>query len=464
MIYALAVFIIGIFLMIFTISKPRLREEYSVRIADFDDFKTKGGEYVKTFSLPKQQGTKLNLEYYVSSIKSSLRTISRQKNKQYFQSILSYSAQIKEFAKQKFEDLSILPSIDGVPRVVKLAEFCLKSCDFAYDGERIAALINIQNAHKTLGFDDVLALNSAFLFVLIKKLAFLLNDLKIICKMKYIADKNAKTPYLIKDEKTYLQLKNSKIFLSFCDSRGLYDSQECVFARNEYILNIQNGICTVLQTKHKIEETDFSSFYTPLQIFCKYEAFDAATEEERSAFLKLVKKLSDKENIDEFLFAIRVDNFTKSANSAHIKVIRTGLFQHKLSAIFAKEGIAMLASALSSKTLITLLFGGNRVGKGDKTTLKSSIFENAFENIGRFKNINLGIFVQSGKMKMSPHLPSIIVRADILFDYEGTIHNLHILRGAEREVYLGKTKLTGTSIFKLTDKPLDITYILPNGD
>ena len=464
MIYALTVAIIAIFLMLFAAFKPKLREEYAVRIADFADFKAKSQEYIKSFPLPKQNGSKLYVEHYVSSIKSSLRTLSKRKNKEYFQSVLSYSAQIKQFAKQKFDSMTTLPSIDGAPRVVKLAEFLMKSCDYEYNGERIAAILNIQNSHKTLSFDEILALNSAFMFVLLKKIAFLLNDVKIICKMKHIADKNAKTPYLIKDEKTYSQLKNSKIFLSFCDSKGLYNSEECVSARNEHISSVQNAICAVLQTKHKIEETDFTAFYTPLQIFCKYEAFDSAGDEEKCAFLKLVKKLSDDENIDEFLYAIRVDNYLKSAVSAHIKVFRVGVFGRKISSIYVKQGLSTLAAGLSSKALMTLLFGGMNSNKANKTTLKTSIFENTFENIGRFQNVNLGISLQNGKLKLNPRLPAYIVRADISVEHGGIIHNIHLQRGSEREVYLGNTKVSGVSVFKLTNKPLDITYILSNGD
>ena len=89
MIYALTVAIITIFLIIFAAFKPKLREEYAVRIADFADFKAKSQEYIKSFPLPKQNGAKLYVEHYVSSIKSSLRTLSKRKNKEYFQSVLS---------------------------------------------------------------------------------------------------------------------------------------------------------------------------------------------------------------------------------------------------------------------------------------------------------------------------------------------------------------------------------------
>ena len=61
---------------------------------------------------------------------------------------------------------------------------------------------------------------------------------------------------------------------------------------------------------------------------------------------------------------------------------------------------------------------------------------------------------------MSPHLPNEIVSADIVFEKFDTKNTLKILKGDEDALYLGNTKLSGTTQIKLSNKPLDITVIV----
>ena len=461
MVYAICALIISVFTVLFLLFKPKIREEYCVRITDNAVFKDYAQSMLKAFPTPKQGGAKLYENNFVSAIKSSLRTIKRRKNKPYFKDISNYEPHIKSFIKTKYDELYELPVIEGIPRIVKIAEFCLKTGGYSFDGDRVATALNLQNDIKTLCFDEILALKKAFEYVLLKKLAFLNGDLKTLCKMKRIADKNRKYLSNLKDKKTYQTLKNSKLFLSFCADDAKFDSEVCIEARDRFLKNAENMLGTIFVSQSRIENADFSGFYSPLQIFGKYETFVCATEVEKYGFLKLVEKLSDKENIDEFLFSIRVDNYMKTANSGHIRVVRSNLFNRHISVIYGKKDVSMLALAFSSPAMMTLIFGGGKQQKSQNTITQNFEFENTFEKISKFQNVNLGISTRDGKLKINPNLPLCVVSADVCFEYRGTKNRLTVLRGEEKALYLGGTRLTGTSAIKLGDKPIDITVVLP---
>lgn len=457
MIYAVSVLIIAVFAVLYLLFKPKIREEYCDRISNFDVYSRECRAFVRSMPLPKQSSVNLNENYFSTSIKSSIRKLGRMKDKNGFDMIFKLVPQIKALANSKFEDLNKLASVDGVPRIVKIADFCLSHSNFEFSEERIVSAINLQNEFRTLSFEEIIALNSAFLYVLFKRTAILMNNVATILKMKRIADKNAKHTNLIKDEKTYKELKQSKLFLSFCAENGNFDSNCLREASREYFENLAKTFENIFACKSEIDKMDFSSFYLPLQIFSKYEAFENATPEEKIAFLQLVKTLSDKENVDELLFAIRVDNYMKSASVGHKKYFGFDVLDRKYLVISAKKDVSMLASALSSDTMMRLLFGSNK----NKTILKSAKFENTFAKIGKFESVNLGISISNDKLRVRPNLPKNIERLDAVIKHNGALHTLHITRGEEKALYLGTTKLTGTSIVKLGNKPTEITVAIP---
>ena len=77
--------------------------------------------------------------------------------------------------------------------------------------------------------------------------------------------------------------------------------------------------------------------------------FPNATENQKSAFLSVASALSDNENLDEFMYAIRVEKYMQSASAGHSKVKKVDLFDKELCIISHKKDIAMLAAALNSE-------------------------------------------------------------------------------------------------------------------
>ena len=186
MAYLIAGLIVGAFLAVYLLLKPKIREEYSKTLSAGEYFDL-SYQFAKSLPLPKKKGADLKAEYYLSAIKSSLRMLKRKRFAEKFACVVKMESAIKALTKLDFSTLCDLPSVDGVPRVVKIAEFCLKSNGYKFSGERIATIINNQNRVRTLSFDEILAFDKAFCFATVKKIAFLLEECKTVCKMMDLA-------------------------------------------------------------------------------------------------------------------------------------------------------------------------------------------------------------------------------------------------------------------------------------
>ena len=68
-IYAVAILIIVAFSLLYLAFKPKVRETYSRRIENFDEYLKASKTFVKSLPLPKKSTAKLNVNMYVSSIK-----------------------------------------------------------------------------------------------------------------------------------------------------------------------------------------------------------------------------------------------------------------------------------------------------------------------------------------------------------------------------------------------------------
>ena len=461
MAYLVAVAIIALFLTAYFVFKPKIREEYS-QVLSNKEFQSASKDFVKSLPLPKKSGGNVNADVYVTAIKSALRTLKRKRYREKFAEIIKFESGILALAKTDFSKLQDLASIDKLPRVVKIADFYLKSSNYKFFGERIANVINAQNEIRTLSFDEVESLSQAFLFCALKKIAFLLLDCKTVCKMMDVARKYSANKIEFDDSKIVKSLKNSRLFLSLCAEYSCFDSEECEERKRAYFEKMQENFENVFILIKNIERIDFTVFYAPLRILCKYESFDDSTKEERIGFLNLIKDICDKENLDDYLFAIRLDNYINTASGGHINVLRHSLFSFKVSLIVAKKSITTLAAALSSKTMMALIFGGNDKSKSDKSIIKNTKIENTFEKIGRYKTLNFGISVQNDRLRVKPVLPAKIESAAIKLCHNGVTHDILIERGKEKELYLDDTKLSGTSEIYLKEKPISVRVVLPS--
>ena len=86
---------------------------------------------------------------------------------------------------------------------------------------------------------------------------------------------------------------------------------------------------------------------------------------------------------------------------------------------------------------------------------------NTFEPIYKFHTVNFGISTAGDRLRIAPALPRQIERADLVFDVNGVKNDLHIVRGDEKQLYIGDTLISGVDQIKLGKTPLNITVTVP---
>ena len=456
--YVIPVIVVAAFIAVYLISRPKIRAEY-FDVYDDCAFKDEIENYVKSFPLPKEGG-KTKAKEYQNLIKRVMRRIKRKRYCGFFDKFTALNDEIKSLSKKDFSNLDELPSIDGEARAIKLARFCLARSGYKLDDDRIKTTLDAQNDKKTLSFGEIISLNSAFSYAIIEKLAYEFLQIETLAKVYDLAAKYVYNPLLLNDK--YKKLAKSKLFLSICALKAGYKMEYFSNIHGEVVSGIFDIVRSLIDTLYQIEKHDFSRYYTPLEILDKYENFSSASSATKTAFLNLVKEASDKENLDEFLYVVRLDKYMKSASAGHFKVRRLNLPFRAVCIVSHKRDITMLAAALSSLQFMNLYFMPNKKRKfGNKSISKIVDFENTFEPIYKFRTINFGISTSGGKLRISPALPKQIQRADVVFEANGVTHVLHIRRGDEKSTYIGDTLITGVEQIKLGDIPLDVSVILP---
>lgn len=460
--YAISVATVLIFFVVFLINRPKIREEY-FKILDEDAFKNDADEFVRNMPLPTQSNS-LRDKVYISSIKRGLRLLKKKKYSPLFLGFELDELQIKAFTDANFQSLQSQPSINSEPRNVALARFCLAHSDYLFCDDRVKTILELQNTVRTLSISEIMSMRDAFYYALIEKLAILSEEIRILTKLYNLAKKYVDNKASKRIIAKYPEILKSRLFLSMCAVIAGYNEQTYVHAKQSLLYRLAADYSKVANAWSSISVYDFSRFYTPLEIYDKFDAFSNATEVCKQNFFKLVKELSDKENIDEFMLAIRVEKYINSASSGHIKIKRVNIFDRQFNVVFQKNDISMLAEALSSKLLMNLCFNKGTLPfapKNSKSTIKNPKINNTFEPIYKFQTVNFGINCAQGLVRLSPHLPRNIKEADVVFEANGMCNRLHIMRSEEKELWLGNTQLKGIEEVKLSDRPLDITLKIP---
>jgi len=457
--YAVSIAAVAIFVTIYLLIRPKVRPKYFDVYGD-DAFKKEGAEYVSALSLPKE-GAKQNAKKFASIVKRVAIKLKFRKYGGFFEKFIAAENEVKSFLKADFSNLEELPSINGEPRAVKLARFCLAHSDYVFDGDRVKYVIDEQNKRRTLSFSEITAFGDCFRYVLLERMCYLYQQLDTLAKVHSLAAKYVYNPVLLSPK--YKKLTRSRLFLSICAVRAGYRMEYFEKIHDETTDSLYKVLQSILATSRVVNEYDFTRYYTPLEILDKYEIFSQAAPDTKSNFLALIKQASDKENLDEFMYTIRLDKYMNSASAGHMMIKRMDLFGRRVCITNQKKDISMLATALASKHFMNLYFANNNKKRYKKSKSIANIVnnENTFEPIYKFNTINFGISTSGGKLRITPSLPSQIVAADLVFNAYGIDNELHLKRGEEKALFMGNTKLSGVEQIQLGEKPLNITLIVP---
>ncbi len=452
--YAISVGVTLIFLAIFILTRGEVRPKYP---RELDDEQFYGGfeKLTKTMPLPTKT-SKTDGQRYLTSINKNLRKIKRKKYGERF----SYFIIDKKHIKETFARLNMgaLPSVDGEARAVKIARYCIDNSGGKLDMDRFGRALEAQNRVRTLTFKEIDNMAQAIKFVLLENLASLYVKLVALAKCEGVAVAYIKSPLSVSGK--YKDMLRSPLFLSMCADIAGYKSEKLYGIYDGTMAGLKTELDRIKSALKILDREDFTPYYTPLEIFDKYETFASAGADTKKNFLSLVGELSDRENLDEFLIAIRVDKYMSSASAGHMNVKRLNFAGRKICLINQKKDISMLGAALSSHYFMELFFRPTNNRINSRSITKILDFENTFEPIYKFRTVNFGISAKDGRLTLSPRLPKEVEGADVAFRYGGVRHILRLRRGGERQLYLGNTLLKGTSEIKLSSRPLEITLII----
>ncbi len=470
MVWVVSIAILLIFIVIFAILRVTNRElcyEYYDNATFIDDLPN----FIKSMPLPSKT-SKIKQSKYKRGIKYYRFVLKNVKYQDCFSDFSENNHIINRMLSIDYSTIESLPSLkmsntiqdngECEARVIKMARYFLAHNDYEFCEDRLLSIINAHNARSTLSFSEIMTLKDAICYILLEKLYYLYSGLHCICKIFNLAKRYCKSPKSYSFDKKYMSLLKSKLFLSLCAiSVGYLDTP---YSKNfvDTIDRIYYSIEKVINSFARVVEYDFSRYYSPLEIYTKFSTFQNASECSKQNFLLLAKKLSDNENVDEFLYAVRVEKMMSYPQSINAKVYRKNVLNRLFCLTALKKDISLLCLALSSSHYMKMIFDVKNSSKNNKSIIKIFDFENTFEPIYKFKTINFGLSTRGNMLQIVPTLPAEVSSANLVLEHNGVKNNISIIKGDEQSLYLDNTKIGGTSNIKLSNNPLNITVVIKN--
>lgn len=454
--YALTILVFAVFFVAYLLVKKKPKEE-ALPTLNEEEYLKEVKATVFRMQAP-DKNCQINDKQYKRRVKWLRFVLKSKKYKGIFEDFFGDKAIVDQICKIDFSPLCDNPSIENEPRNVKIAKLCLSSAGWIFTEDRFKIIACEQNRVRTLTYFEIESMKEAFLYAILEKLYYILENLNTVAKVLKIAKKYVKDDGNLALDKRYKSFAKSKLFLELCMIESNYKKSN-VSSLEGAVDGLYTIYARLVDDVGYVLNFDFSRYYSPLEIYDKFDSFQNASENEKKAFLSLASKLSDKENLDEFMYAIRVEKYMQSASAGHSKMKRINWFGGVACVISHKNDISMLGAGLNSDFFMSVYFGGKK-GKENKSISKIVDFENSFEPIYKFDNLNFGISTKGNVLRVSPHLPENIESADVVFSKNGVNHTMHLKRGDDTRIYLGSTRIEGTRYIKLANKPLDVTVVV----
>ena len=279
-------------------------EEYSVSLND-EKFTTYIERFIKRQKLPQTGGAISDLASCKTRINKTYKFLSKKAMK----------GDLYEFEKWLYEnhyfisnffgvDLSDLPQIDGVPRIVLLAREILKVSAYKYNDKRVKEAIYLQNTVNPLTYDEICNLQNAFSFAYIEKIAIVSEKAALIGELEKLAYKNRRR------FNKYLKSNFVRYFTAGND--GTKTDEEIVYAVNSVIVELTKVVTETLTGLREVGATDFSECYLPNRLLKSEPLYNKMTPETQNAYKKKIQELSDKLNVNEMSFTEKLLTLAKT--------------------------------------------------------------------------------------------------------------------------------------------------------
>lgn len=465
--YGIAIGIILLFFIMYICTRPKMREHHFKTFKE-EEYNQKSVEFLKNMALPKEGCAVLPSKKYCKLIKKTLKLPEKKKKTniifEFEPEIKSNKKEIEQALKIDFAPLSSLPCVDKEPRIVKIARFSLAHTKYIFTDDKVSYILDEQNKIKTLTINEVLNLRLAFEFVLIEKLAFLSQNIKMLLKLEKLAEKFAKSSDTFDNTPIYNSIKENKLFLEMCAEHKDYETRTFFESYLQTIQDAKFYLGNVFLSFESINLYEFNKFYSPSKILCTFDNFNKASNDCKTNFMKTLSNFASKENLDEYKFVERLEGYAKTANKIFKDINRPSFVAKSKKIIlgnrlyvFSKPKLddKMLATALWSKEYMNIYFSENPK-KNAKSVIKNNIIDNTFMPYYENNTINLGIAVKNNLLTVTPHLPESVSSVAINFKHNNTSHHLIINNSTEEKIKLGGTVLHGVTSVLLKDIPLEI--------
>jgi hypothetical protein len=466
--YAIAAGIIVLFLILNILTQPKLREAAS-RTLSASEYSEQAVMFTAKLPLPKESGAVLftsRFKRMINRTATALAVSKKSKISEEFNLLFkSRKADLKKLKKTKFTPLENLPAIGNEARIVKIARFSLAHSDYIFSADRIEEIISEQNGFRTLNIYEVLALRLAYRYVILEKLSFLSKNILSMIKIERLAKKYARHSDTFQKTPIYHELRHNKLFLEICAEQKDYHSKPVYENFDSTVDRLKFLFENCFSSLESAEYYDFTRHYGALKLLSDFKVFENADNSTKIGFLKTLSALSDKENLDEYLYAKRLVGFSKyykPFSNAFQKAPRSfsaDVMGRKLAFSAPKRDLRLLSVALSDDAYMNLFFAGNKRKKQKLDAAdKRAVFAPFYKNY----TLDFGIAINDGHLKVKPYFPEDVEEITVKFKYKGMEQQLKIKQSMAEEVRLGGTLLHGVSDIYLGDSlPHEIEISMP---
>ncbi len=461
--YGITAAVMAVFIVIYLFSRPRFRVK-PYRVYGEQEYSQGLKNFIYGLPLPKTCGSKLQDKVFKRKL-IVMRFMTKYYQKcafleQFGALISARKEEIAAVVKFKYDSLSSLPSVEGEPRTVKIARFALAHSDYIFSLDRAGAAMEEQNRRRALTVSEINAMKDAFRYVLSERLAFCAADAHSVFSMSKKAEKFAKHYKSCEHSPLYKSLTQNNMFMRFT---AVYLGADTEWGEAEYAAHAEKQLYlvnTVLDSLKSIEYVNFNRFYKPIEYLDDFECFASAQIGIRQNFLNAMSALSDRENMDESVYAKRLCDFARNSDARAASFTRKKFAGRRIICQFAKENDVLLARSLTNCEQMRLNFApvkrkkrSSDISEGDIGCAASDKSSRVYESF----TAKFGISLIDDYLKIQPNFPDAVTDADITLEHKGVDHKIHVRKGDEDELSVGGTILHGIPGVILGDKPLDIT-------
>lgn len=456
--YLVAVILTLSFFIFYVATKRKPREPFTTLLSD-DDYIKKCNVTAVNFGAPKENGKcTYDAKPFYKAIKKAEKLTLKSKIKE-IREFQPYFSALKKTAKRDFEKLADLPCKEDKTRVEIIARTALENSEYMLIEGKIASVFDAFNKISTVTFPEIEEMKNAFRYVYLEKAGYIASRLLTFEKIRKISLKISKNPKRYENSKLYARMKDNNVFLYYSAlERGeKIPSAEAVYfdvlrSSEKILSNIADGI-------NLLDAFSFYRFYRPLEILYRYDLFVEAEESAKKGFLLDLSEQSTKINIDEYCFALVIDNYLKRAVPPAMSAKKINLGFGTIFAFYRKKDLMTLLGALTSRDVMSLYY--DEPLKRDASILKNVKFKNTLVPFTQEKTLKFGISIGNDKFTLTPSIPSEFEKVELDFTYKNVPHHVTILPSSAKSLSINGTFMKGVPAVKLGNIPLAIELKTP---